>query len=589
MKLKSKFIIFLIFSSFFFVSCAQAATLNISSVSKTYNVGDTINLSVVVGSGGESINAVSSTLLFPKNLVTVTSISKTNTIINFWVTEPSFSNTEGIVPFEGVILNPGFSGTQGQILKVVLKAKQAGKGNITLSNASVLANDGSGTNVLENIGQFALSIGNGKVEILPEDIPAPVKITQTPQKGSLPPAPVITSETVPDQTLWYMTDNVKVNWQLPKNVTKVFASLDKNEKTVPRVLKTGSQISFERNDLASGVWYIHVRFKNSVGYGPTASFKVNLDTIPPEIFILGEVKSEDNTKASFNVSATDALSGIDKYLFTVDNGKEQDWIDDENHIFTTETLAPGTHTITGAVYDKAGNKTTSNLNFTTEGVLTPKITSYSESFKETEQYKIEGSAYPESKIKVFVDNADSNKPNSVILEGITRNDGHFSTIGQAGLPYGTYDAYAKSYLGDIESLSSNKVRMISKPTGFHLTLSIIMEGLNWIVLEISKYLMFIMLGLAFIILLIFIMFMLRYKKRHSKIVSEPPARVSPSVDFGRKDSTPLINHTINTQLAILGKINSGKNFTPEELHFLSQLQRDLNYLDIRNTEKDVIK
>ena len=583
MKLKSKFIIFLILPLFFGVSFAKAATLDISSISKNYNVGDTIDLSILVSTDqNEPINAVSGTILFPKNLVEVSSVSKANSIVNFWVAEPSFSNTQGSVSFEGIITNPGFTGTSGKIIKVSLKAKQKGTSPITLSNASVLANDGNGTNVLENIGQISLNIGDGKTET-PEITPVPVKNpTPTPKKLNLPEMPVITSESVPDQTKWYLTNDIKVGWQLPENVTRIYASIDKNEKTVPKVLKTGSQISLEENSLASGIWYAHVRFKNSVGYGPTALFKVNLDTMPPESFTLQEIKNEDDTKASFNVFATDTLSGIDKYSFTIDNGTEKGWLDDGSHVFTTEVLPPGNHTISGIVYDKAGNKTSTTQNFETTEVLTPKIISYPESFKENDQYKIGGTAFPDSKIKIFVDSADGNRLNDTILETTTKEDGNFIVQGEKGLPYGNYNAYAKSYINEIESLASNSVKMISKPTGFHLVLSILREGFSWIISQINKYLMFVLGFFALIILLIIIIIIFRYKKRHPEIKS-PPSAPTPSVDFGRKDNTPLINHTINTQLAILEKINSGKTFSVEERHFLSQLHRDLDYLDTKNT------
>ncbi len=586
MKLKSVHLLYLIlvFSFFFPFSLTKAATLNISSASKKYDIGDTVNLSILVSTDkNEPINAVAGTILFPKNLVEVTSISKTDTIVNFWVTEPSFSNTQGTISFEGIITNPGFTGTSGKIIKISLKTKQKGNVPLTLSNASVLANDGNGTNVLENIGQIAFTIGDEKVEIPPPvETLIPTKII-SPQKTTLPGLPVLTSDNVPDQTIWYMTDNIKVNWELPENISKVYASIDKNEKAIPKTLKTGSQISFERTDLASGVWYVHVRFKNNAGYGPTASFKINIDTTSPNSFDISEAKSTDDTKATFNIVSTDALSGIDKYSFIIDSGETEDWIDDGSHIFTTKVLAPGTHTISGIVYDKAGNKTTSNLNFTTEGVPTPQITLAPESFKENEQYKIEGIAFPKSKIKVFVDNADGKRMNDAILETTTEEDGNFIATGEGGLPYGTYNAYAKSYINDVSSPYSNQVPIISKPTGFHLAISILKEGLNWILSEIIKYLMLIIGILALIILLILVIAILKYRKNHPKIKSIPSSP-SPSVDFGRKNNTPLINHAINTQLAILEKINTGKNFSTEERHFLSQLHRDLDYIDTKDQQ-----
>ena len=43
----------------------------------------------------------------------MTSLSESSSVINFWATQPSFSNTDGTVHFEGVILSPGFTGGRG--------------------------------------------------------------------------------------------------------------------------------------------------------------------------------------------------------------------------------------------------------------------------------------------------------------------------------------------------------------------------------------------------------------------------------------------------------------------------------------------
>ncbi len=121
---------------------AYAATLSITPDAGTYSVGDTISARVVVSSSA-SINAVSGSLSV-SGAVTVDSVSKTGSVLNFWVSEPSFSASTA--QFEGVSL-AGFSGSSGRVVTVTLKARKTGTGTITFQSGQVLANDGQGTDV----------------------------------------------------------------------------------------------------------------------------------------------------------------------------------------------------------------------------------------------------------------------------------------------------------------------------------------------------------------------------------------------------------------------------------------------------------
>ena len=81
--------------------------------------------------------------------------------------KPSFSNAgnTGNVRFEGVVLNPGFVGSNGKILDVVFRVKKEGTAELNFTEFAILANDGLGTN---------LSASNGKASfffkgILPQE------------------------------------------------------------------------------------------------------------------------------------------------------------------------------------------------------------------------------------------------------------------------------------------------------------------------------------------------------------------------------------------------------------------------------------
>ncbi|TXI10815.1 MAG: hypothetical protein E6Q68_07445, partial [Polynucleobacter sp.] len=129
-----------------------AADLTLTPSVGQFEVGQSFTVDVYVTNNTQAINAVSGTLTFPTDTLSVRSISKDGTIIKLWAEEPTFSNTSGSAKFEGVILNPGFSGPRGKVISLSFSAKKAGNANVIFSNGQVLANDGQATNVVGSLG-----------------------------------------------------------------------------------------------------------------------------------------------------------------------------------------------------------------------------------------------------------------------------------------------------------------------------------------------------------------------------------------------------------------------------------------------------
>jgi hypothetical protein len=150
-------VIILFISFTFSVSETFAASLTLSPATGKYYVGDTIVVGVHVQSSEQEMNAVSGVLSFPVDSLEVASLSKLGSVISLWVQEPSFSNTKGEVNFEGIVLSPGYKGAQGKILTVAFKVKKEGEGALGFSSGSILANDGSGTNILYDVKPSVLS------------------------------------------------------------------------------------------------------------------------------------------------------------------------------------------------------------------------------------------------------------------------------------------------------------------------------------------------------------------------------------------------------------------------------------------------
>lgn len=133
-------------------SSAAAAALSMSPSYGSYAVGDSIMVTMLVSSDGKAINAVAGTISFSKDTLEALSLSTAGSVISLWVQDPTVFNGTGRVNFEGIILNPGFSGSSGKIITVTFKVKAPGSASVKFLTGSVLANDGAGTNLLESTG-----------------------------------------------------------------------------------------------------------------------------------------------------------------------------------------------------------------------------------------------------------------------------------------------------------------------------------------------------------------------------------------------------------------------------------------------------
>lgn len=182
LKTNKKFTRYLIIAVLIFLfgtSIVSAATVGFSPSSGNYNVGDTIRAKIIVSSS-IPINAVASHISFPTNLLTLSSLSKTGSIISLWAQEPSFSNSNGTADLEGVILN-GYAGNGGNVITLVFKAKSEGKATVKFLSASVLANDGNGTELISGNSPYIVTIAKA-IEKAPVVEPTPTTIENVVEK-----------------------------------------------------------------------------------------------------------------------------------------------------------------------------------------------------------------------------------------------------------------------------------------------------------------------------------------------------------------------------------------------------------------------
>ncbi len=167
-----------IFFSFSIPASAFAqATLSISPASGDYKVGDSFSVLVNLDSGGKDINVASAKINFDNTKLQVQDLGYSRSIFTIWTQEPQFSNPAGIISFSGGLPSPGFNGPSGAILRITFTTKAAGKAQVIFSTGYVLANDGSGTNILQALNGATFNIGGSATQSVsptPQTVEKPV-------------------------------------------------------------------------------------------------------------------------------------------------------------------------------------------------------------------------------------------------------------------------------------------------------------------------------------------------------------------------------------------------------------------------------
>ena len=347
----------IVFTFFLFLSLpivTFGATLEFSPNSGSYQQGSVFAVNVIADSKGTTFNALSGVVSYPKDLLQVVSISKGQSIISLWVQEPSFSNTAGTVNFEGIVLNPGYSGINGKVLTITFKVKSVGTANLLFSSGSILANDGEGSEIIsgKGIAQFSLIPETVTEEVV---VDSPKVVEEEKEKNNL--IPNVVSETHLKDSWSAKTDGV-FNFTLTDDVTAIRLLSDDVSNSIPTNIYTPPITTKDITDLPEGISYLHVQYRNKQGWGDVLHYKIQVDTQPPQNFTIKELSS-----GIFYFEAKDALSGISNYEIQIDDGETIKYSDDGTHIYKAPEPNSGNHSIYVKAYDMAGNYTISTLAF----------------------------------------------------------------------------------------------------------------------------------------------------------------------------------------------------------------------------------
>lgn len=161
---------------------ALAASFYLQPSKTTAKIGETVSVGVIIDSGGTAINAGEGSVSYAADVLEYQSLSIAGSIFTFWANGPA-GNSSG-VNFGGGLATPGYDGSGGKILTINFKAKAKGVTTIDLTGNKILANDGSGTNVLSGSSGTTVTVGNGVGTKDPVKTPANAPVTALDTAGN---------------------------------------------------------------------------------------------------------------------------------------------------------------------------------------------------------------------------------------------------------------------------------------------------------------------------------------------------------------------------------------------------------------------
>lgn len=379
-----------------------AARFVVSQDASSKKVGDTFRATVYLDTQGISANAGEASISFPSDKVEVESISTSNSIFSMWVEQPTYSNDIGVVRFNGGAPNPGYTGAQGRVLQINYRIKSPGTGSLSFGNASILANDGLGSDIHTQSPSSSFTIGETPV---PQEETKPVQQAVTTSKAI--PAPIISSKDVPDSSTWYSTNSATFSWNIPDGVTTVLTALDENPSGTPTREFTPAISTRTLSSFSEGRQYLHVRFSSASGRSPVTTYSFNIDTTAPRnLSLSAKTSSDGGTLLSFG--AIDDVSGIASYTLGFDGKTPLRYeVEQSKTPLLLPLLEEGSHTATLQAYDLAGNVSQKSLSFSVGAPIAPKVSVRPRSIKAGQDLNISGtSAYANAQIRIWINTDD---------------------------------------------------------------------------------------------------------------------------------------------------------------------------------------
>jgi hypothetical protein len=563
-----RIILLLLCSTLFLLLPASvfAASLNVSPSTGVYKTGQTFTVNVVVNTAGAPVNASDGTVSFNPRELSVVAVSRTSSIFNLWTAEPAFSNSAGTVTYSGGVPT-GYTGALGVVMSVTFRSLTSGTARVSLTNASVLAADGRGTNVLTtmNGGTYTLSAVEAQ--------PAAEQIVEYVPPANTPAAPKITSESHSDSAHWYTNSTAVLQWSVPADVTAVRTSLDSSAVAVPTKVYETPIRTITLSNLDQGVAYFHLQFKNKDGWGKVAHYRLAIDSEKPKSFTISSPEGADlsNPIQSLRFVVDDATSPVTRYKIQVDNSDAFEFTGTSSvSTVPLTSLSPGAHTVVAEAFDAADNSLVATYSFTVLSFDKPVITEYPRELSAGVIPVIRGTTRPHSLVAITV-----TLPTGVSASATTTSDdsGLFTFIPATAFTVGVYSVsvVATDQFG-AASAPSDVVKIAVQEPGYMVIGSMLINVLSLII--------------PLVALCVFGWLILLYSIHRVRLLRTRIRRESNEATAMAKHEFAAINEVLSRHEAAMRDSRKTKKLTEAEAALIADIKDVVRTAEVR-VEKEV--
>lgn len=340
--MKIRILLVIVFLFFFTPLVSRAASLSLTPAGGSYAIGSTFDVSIILNTEGESVNAIVASLSFPPDMLQVVSPSTGQSVIGVWTANPKLDNRLGRIDLQGGIPG-GINSSKALITTITFRVKSTGNAIVRFrDDSTALRNDGLGTDILNQTinGTYNLKLP--------------------------PPAgPIVESDTHPDQNSWYQSTTVSLQFQNSIPVEGYSYIFSDDPETIPDNISEGTKNSVAYANTGDGVHYFHIKALRGGLWGGVTHFAVKVDSTPPADF---KIDIAPNSRTTSNqpiiqFTTTDALSGLDHYdLKLIPLSGSMSLIEEGESLFiegisphTPSPLAVGSYDVIVRAYDNSQN------------------------------------------------------------------------------------------------------------------------------------------------------------------------------------------------------------------------------------------
>lgn len=556
-KEKNKIALFvtLVFLGVFALSVhtLHAATLKLTSSSPRIFVGDTATVWVVVHTEGVAINNAEATIQYPSDIVEVVSVSRGSSIFSLWVEEPTFSNSTGVISFNGGISTPGYTGSSGNILSITVRAKKVGQANFSYSGAAVRANDGLGTNVLTGRSGIVLSVVP-KEQKTEDPIQKEEVINRTTLK--------ISSPTHPNQEVWYKEKNAVFRWTLPSDVDAIQTAIDNNDSGSPRVVYRPPIQTKEIEMVSDGVWYFKIRAQKDSSWGPVSTYLARIDATPPEKKSVDFAYDETFGTLSIFADIQDKTSGVDYYEISINDElvktvPAKEFVDG---VYRMNVASPGNNSIALKAFDRAGNSVEATGSFRSKGLPGLKLEPIPPRVSIGEQVLVKGTTkLTNADVVVHVQHEDGE---NLQLKTKSNSEGVFFVFVHTRKA-GMYDIWARAGLEN-QGVSSEHLFTKASYEFMFILGPYSISGISLVIV---------------IILLLAILITFSYYRGHRKAKSRPKRTIKDLHKQDHAKALDLLKKRLERHLYIIQNTRQKRLLTIDEKRIKEDIENDLDEID----------